>query len=153
MGIKIRLYMGFRKSVPWTYILADVAAKDPVFKFSFYRRGELFFEFDGKVGDASGSVHYAGLHDCVRRTCVDTTGTSAAIILHSRRVWICFQVNDQFGKKEKTALFAVEQEAVFTCPANTSFLGPLPFHYGCGVYKCPTAYFSAFSFQLFYKSL
>ena len=51
------MLMGFAEPVPWAYILTDITAKYPVFSFLLQLIRKLVcFQFNGKIGDALGSI-------------------------------------------------------------------------------------------------
>src|SRR5690606_3097761 len=130
--------MWLGKAVPGTYILADITAKNPVFKFPFYRVRDFLLEFNGEIRDAPGAIHYAELDTRVRGAGVNAAGTGATIILYRRWVRSRLQVNDQFSQEKVTSQMPVEQEAVLPRPAYTGFFCPLPFHHGGGIHKGPS---------------
>ena len=86
--------MGGRKAIPWAHFLADVATEHPIIHFplEFIRKNGVP-QFDGKVGNASGSIDDIGFNNRVRRAGIDATRTCSAVILHRA---VGFQVQIQY---------------------------------------------------------
>lgn len=73
--------MWFRKPVPWANILANVAAKHPVLKFSLHLvRYNFILQFDGKIGNALAPVNRFIRHNGVCRAGLHATFATAAIV-------------------------------------------------------------------------
>ncbi len=140
--------MGFGEAVPRANILAYIAAKDPVLKFTFYISGYFFFQLYCKVRYTFAAVYNVRLWYSIRWASIHT-GSAGSAVIFGRAIVFQFQVNDKFCQKEKATHLFIQQQTVLADPSYTTAFGPHAFHNGGGIHKRATLY----SAYIFFESL
>jgi len=137
--------MLFRKPVPWTHILANIATEHPAVHLLLEFAWDFIAQLNREVRNTLGGIQKIAFgRYSLGRASIDATPTSAAMVADGIVVkhW---QIANYFCEEEKRAAFWVYGQGVAAIPANASTLRPFAFHDWCGINKTAPVYFANFS--------
>jgi len=125
--------------IPGTDILANVAAKNPIAHSLPQRFGNGLAEFNGEVADAATAVQYIRCNERIGRAGVETCRTRTTVVGLLGWIVVEFHIGEQGGQKKPTAGLSIEEQTVFTNPAQAGPLGKLAFQQGRRIDHSPYA--------------
>ena len=127
--------------IPGTVDLTIIAAEDPIADAFPQCRINTALMFYRQIGNTPSCVKLVGCNDGLGRTNIDAGRTSAAMICTIRFINRQRYIGKNFPEKKPRARISVEQQSIFTDPAQPGFLGKRLFKNGGAIGKYPTLEF------------